>query len=539
MGVDNELYTELPVKSDKVEESSLIDLWNRITPINSTRIGATTVVNGKKVMNENKTFNTKPVEELSKHYADTKYETQDESAPYFYELENVDTGVKKYGIAPKGLEHRYAGQNMSQWKINYNKRRTDAVELESLIHGNESMLKQKEVDLGMASNTQMGKGASEIYTKGLEKVDAILSQDQKNLTSKLVGATSKVDIAKPTTTENKSAIDSLFGETLADNLNRTNSNVMTDKKPVDMLSVGDYIPKETITDEANLHTSKEFMDKSKNVLNAFGVDIEGKSDKEIADIILKEQSKYSFNMTDMLYKVNAFADKDQQVAKDWIDIEKMKDKTDLSMRQVGDALGALAMDPTSYTVLASMGTAIPARMIGQSALKQGISTALGRGLLTGGLEGGAYSTADNLMRQKMGINADEQQSYNPEKAWESTAMGTGVGGVLGGTLAKLLGGNEQEIINRELTKNVNTAPSEEQLQVEKLLGIKRNNTEQNDKKFDLTQDIELAKKNAKVNIETKPKEKITEHEVVTKEQFYDEQEPKTINKPKHKTKSHN
>ena len=49
MGEDNELYTELPVKSDKVEESSLIDLWNRITPINSTRIGATTVVNGKKV----------------------------------------------------------------------------------------------------------------------------------------------------------------------------------------------------------------------------------------------------------------------------------------------------------------------------------------------------------------------------------------------------------------------------------------------------------------------------------------------------------
>ena len=38
-------------------------------------------------------------------------------------------------------------------------------------------------------NTQMGKGASEIYTKGLEKVDAILSQDQKDLTTKLVGAT--------------------------------------------------------------------------------------------------------------------------------------------------------------------------------------------------------------------------------------------------------------------------------------------------------------------------------------------------------------
>ena len=534
MGVDNELYTLEPKQDEKVYESSLIDLWNKITPINSTRIGATTVVNGKKVMNENKTFNTKPVEELSKQYADTKYETQDESAPYFYELENVDTGEKKYGIAPKGLDHRYAGQDISQWKVNYNKRRTDAVKLESLIHGNESMLKQKAVDLNMGQNVQLGKGASEIYTKGLEKVDAILSQDQKELTTKLVGATSKFDIAKPTTNENKSVINSLFGETLVDNISRTSSDVMANKKQIDMLSVGDYLPKETITDEANLHTSKEFMDKSKNVLNAFGVDIEGKSDKEVADIILKEQSKYGFNMTDMLYKVNAFADKDQQIAKDWLDIEKMKDKTDLSMRQVGDALGALATDPTSYAVLASMGTAIPARMIGQSALKQGLNTALGRGLLTGGLEGAAYSTADNLMRQKMGINADEQQSYNPEKDWESTAIGTGIGGALGGALGKLLGGNEQELINRELTKNVNTAPSEEQLQVEKLMGIERNNTEQDDKKFDFAQDVELAKKNTNTIVKTKPKEKINEPEVITKEQFYDEQEPKTIEKPKHK-----
>jgi len=247
MGAENELYTTNQITDSKSYDSSLVDLWNRITPINSTRIGATTVVNGKKVMNENKTFNTKPIEELSKQYADTKYETEDESAPYFYELENVDTGVKKYGIAPKGLEHRYAGQNMSQWKVNYNKRRTDAVELESLIHGNESMLKQSQVDLGFAKNTQIGKGASEIYTEGLSKVDAILSHEQKALTTKLVGAIPNVNIAKPTATENQSAINQLFGETLSSNLARTGSDVMTDKKPVDMLSVGDYIPKEKIT----------------------------------------------------------------------------------------------------------------------------------------------------------------------------------------------------------------------------------------------------------------------------------------------------
>lgn len=534
MGVDNELYTVNQVKDDTVQESSLIDLWNRITPINSTRIGATTVVNGKKVMNENKTFNTKPVEELSKQYADTKYETEDESAPYFYELENVDTGVKKYGIAPKGLEHRYAGQNMSQWKVNYNKRRTDAIDLESLIHGNESMLQQKEVDLGLTKNTQMGKGASEIYTRGLVKVDNILTPEQKSLTSKLVGAIPDIKIAKPITTENQSAVDKLFGETLSGNLARTNSDVMTDKKPVDMLSVGDYIPKEQITDESNLYTNPEFMNKSKNVLNAFGVDIEGKSDKEVADIILKEQSKYGFNLADMIYKTTQFSDKDQQVSKDWLDLEKMKDKTDLSMRQVGDATKAMITDPFNLIALETLGLGLVPKALAQTGVKKALESQVAKTAMISGLEGAAFSTADNLLRQKLGILAGEQKSYNPEKAWESTAMGLGVGGALGGTLGKLMGGDEQELINKELTKNITTAPEDEQIQIEKLLGVEANNTKQEDKKFDLKQDVELNKKNAKVDTVTKTKETIKEPDNVTKEQFYDKQEPKLIDKPKNK-----
>ena len=525
MGVDNELYTTNQIKNDVVKESSLIDLWNRITPINSTRIGDTTVVNGKEVMNENKTFNTKPVEELSKQYADIKYETQDESAPYFYELENVDTGVKKYGIAPKGLEHRYAGQNMSQWKVNYNKRRTDAVDLESLIHGNESMLKQSQVDLGLAKNTQIGKGASEIYTEGLSKVDAILSPEQKALTTKLVGAISNVNITKPTTTENQSAINQLFGETLSDNLARTGSDVMTDKKPIDMLSVGDYIPKEQITNEANLYTNPEFMSKSKNVLNAFGVDTAGKSDKEIADIILKEQSKYGFNLADMIYKTTQFADKDSQVSKDWIDLERMKDKTDLSMRQVGDATKAMITDPFNLLALETMGLGLVPKAIAQAGAKKALESQIAKTAMIGGLEGAGFNTADNLLRQKLGILSGEQQSYNPEKAWESTATGTAVGGALGGAVGKLFGANEQEAINNELTKNFLANRTNNEKTIEQ--NIEQQQEQDNSNKvFDLKKDIELNKVNTKQNVETKQKEVITEPEVLTKEQYYSEQEPK-------------
>lgn len=541
MGVDNELYTELPVKSDKVEESSLIDLWNRITPINSTRIGKTTVVNGKKQMNENKTFNNKPIEDLSKQYANTKYETQDESAPYFYELENIDTGIKKYGIAPRGLEHRYAGQDMSQWKVNYNKRRTDAADLESLIHGNEEMQKQRIVDTGLTKNTLLQKGATEIYTNGLSKVDEILSPEQKALTTKLVGAIPNINIAKPTTTENQSAINNLFGETLSDNLARTGSDVMTDKKPVDMLSVGDYIPKEQITNEANLYTNKEFMDKSKNVLNSFGVDIEGKSDKEIADIILKEQSKYGFNLADMIYKTTQFADKDSQVSKDWLDLERMKDKTDLSMRQVGDATKAMITDPFNLVALETMGLGLVPKAIAQAGAKKALESQIAKTAMIGGLEGAGFNTADNLLRQKLGILSGEQQSYNPEKAWESTATGTAVGGALGGAIGKLFGGNEQELLNRELTKDVTQAPRDEQsvqvsnipeqTQLDRLMGIDQQYPEvDKTKHFSLAEDVALRQAQTKPEVKDEPKVKkkisTNEPDVITKEQYIEEAEPK-------------
>ena len=525
MGEDNELYTTNQIKNDVVQESSLIDLWNRITPINSTRIGDTTVINGKKVMNENKKFNTKPIEELSKQYADTKYETQDESAPYFYELENVDTGVKKYGIAPKGLEHRYAGQNMSQWKINYNKRRTDAVDLESLIHGNESMLKQSQVDLGLAKNTQIGKGASEIYTEGLSKVDAILSPEQKNLTNKLVGAMPNINIAKPITAENQSEVNKLFGETLSGNLAQTSSDIRTDKKPVDMLSLGDYIPKEQITDESKLYENKDFMDKSKNVLNSFGVDIAGKSDKEVADIILKEQSKYGFNLADMIYKTTQFADKDSQVSKDWLDLERMKDKTDLSFRQVGDATKAMLTDPFNLLALETMGLGLVPKAMAQAGAKKALESQIAKTAMIGGLEGAGFNTADNLLRQKLGILSGEQQSYSPEKAWESTATGTAVGGALGGAVGKLFGGNEQEAINNELTKNFLANRTNDEKTIEQNIEQQKEQDDSN-KVFDLKKDVELNKVNAKQKVETKQKEVITEPKVLTKEQYYDEQEPK-------------
>lgn len=548
MGAENELYTTNQTTDSKSYDSSLVDLWNRITPINSTRIGNTTVVDGTQQMNENKTFNKRPIQDLVSRYEDKNYETQDESAPYFYELENVDTGIKKYGIAPRGLEHRYAGQNMSQWKVNYNKRRTDAVELESLIHGNETMLKQRIVDTGLTKNTQLQKGATEIYNVGLDKVNGILSAKQKEYTSKLVDAVPDISADKPDTSYGNSSVDKLFGKTMAESI----------PQKMDMDSITEYVknieakPQEAkissgIKDESQLYTNPDFVKKTRNVFQAFGVDTASLSDEQVVGEMLNEQSKYGFNITDMAYKVSQFSQKDPQVSKDWLELQKMYEDTDLSLDQISRGTKALLSDPTTYAMIGSMGLTAPARVAGQSALKQAMNKAVTQNAITGAVEGAAYNTADNLLRQKMEINAEKQKSYKQSEAHQATSLGALFGGTLGGVATKALGGNEEQQLISELAKNVNKPAKDVESTIVKPKEEQKEDTKQDEiqpivdeKKFNLANDIAIRKTKPKVEAE-KPKEKtkvpLDNRDKITKEEYIDETEPKVITKPKRELKT--
>ena len=519
MGEDNNQFTLNPVVDTNVKESNLIDLWNRITPINSTRIGDTTVVNGKQLMNENKTFNSRPLEEISKQYLDTSYEVtqeqadvmnklKDDSAPYFYELENVDTGVKKYGIAPKGLEHRYAGQNMSQWKVNYNKRRTDAIELEKLIHGNEEMLKRKVVDLGLTKNTQLGKGASEIYTKGLLKATELLNTDQKQLTSKLLDSI-------PTDTKTKS--------------------------------------------EEELTKSPDFISKSKSVLNAFDVDTTGKSDKEITDEMLSNISDVNWNLTKGGIIAAKMGNKDPQVAKDFMSLIKAQGDTDINLRQVGGAVSSLLSDPFSYVTLASAPVGIPARMIGQTALQKGLQTEAGRMLMTGAVEGGAQNWGADLIMQKLEKDAELRDYYDTLRSTKAVTTGALVGGGLGGALGKLFQGNEKnEQINKLMenflaNKTMEAPKTETPIDNNKYVSKEEYYSQQEPKaiqeqpkKFDLASDVELRKQSTTNTKEvqkplTKEEKRVKKEllskeidngEAISKEEYYQSAEPKLKEKKK-------
>ena len=179
MGV-NDLFELAPVKDTRVYQSGVADLWNKKVPSFLPKIGDTTVIDGKQYGNMNKNFNEDSLEELSGRFNDKTQETPDSGDPYFYKLRNKETGEVKYGLAPNGLDERYQGQDMSMWDTEYNERRADAVDLESRIHGNKNMLKRRAVDYGLSKN-KFGKGATEVYSKGLAEVEQLLDVEQTDI----------------------------------------------------------------------------------------------------------------------------------------------------------------------------------------------------------------------------------------------------------------------------------------------------------------------------------------------------------------------
>ena len=195
MGV-NDLLKLAPVEDETVYETGIGDLWNRYTPIDATRIGDTTNIGGKRYSNKNKTFNADSIEDLETRYADKSKETPNSEDPYFYKLRNKNTGEVKFGIAPKGVDDRYAGQDLTSWDIEYSEQRSDAVDLESQIHGNVNMLKQRAVDYGFAKN-RFGKGATEIYKPIIGSAVDKLKPEQVGLLDKVLkGASDAYEGAK-------------------------------------------------------------------------------------------------------------------------------------------------------------------------------------------------------------------------------------------------------------------------------------------------------------------------------------------------------
>lgn len=188
MGV-KDLLQYAPTKDPQVYSSGPIDWWNQVGP-RSMQIGETTDIGGKRYSNMNKNFNTDTMEELQNRFSDTTKETPDSTDPYFYKLKNKDTGEIKFGLAPLGLDERYAGQDISNWDVVYNKRRSDAVDLEAQIHGNENFLKRRVVDYGLSKN-KFGKGATEIYAEALTGAVANLDIEQTSVLDKVLDTVKK------------------------------------------------------------------------------------------------------------------------------------------------------------------------------------------------------------------------------------------------------------------------------------------------------------------------------------------------------------
>ena len=370
----------------ELKESSLLDAWNKSWLANFTkyhtgldpRIGKTTVIDGVEHLNKDVIYNeldfSKPNilgQSLLGKYKDTSTETDDKSVPYFYELENVHTGEIKYGLAPNGVDERYAGQDMSAWKVNYNKRRTDAVDLEALIHGNRKLNKRAMVDYGFAGKSTFGKGATEIYSSGIDKAYDYLDDHQQRIANKVMRS-----------------------------------------------GIGKF------KDESDLKADELFISKSKNVLNAFGIDTSKMSKDEVSQRMLEELSGYNWNLTDLGFIAAKMQGKEKSIAKDFTDLVRAYDETDADLNQILRGAKEIITDPIN--LIPGLG------LVGGQIAKLGLKQAIGQGIKYGAIEGAGYMAAESALKQSIDVKAGSK--FSGKKLLTDTTIGAVTGGALGGLI---------------------------------------------------------------------------------------------------------
>jgi hypothetical protein len=94
----------------------------------------------------------------------------------------------------------------------------------------------------------------------------------------------------------------------------------------------------------------------------------------------------------------------------------------------------MADDPTTYVGLSTLGLGAIMGTSAKQATKAGIVAALKAGLPTtavAAIEGGAFTSFDDAMRQEVTIEAGVQDEFNVGQNVWATVVGTGAGSLLG------------------------------------------------------------------------------------------------------------
>lgn len=160
---------------------------------------------------------------------------------------------------------------------------------------------------------------------------------------------------------------------------------------------------------------------------------------ELAKYGIDKMSEFNYNVSfgmipDAMDVENA--DHDTQVA--FAYMMDAYDKKDATIEGFGRAVKELALDPTSYVGIGTLGAGFAMRKTGAELVKEGLKNRLMsniRGYLTnevaiGATEGALYTAGDEVARESVYQDASMMDEYSPENIATAGALGAVVGGSL-------------------------------------------------------------------------------------------------------------
>ena len=213
-------------------------------------------------------------------------------------------------------------------------------------------------------------------------------------------------------------------------------------------------------DPASLETDRDWITASDRVYSMLN---QGKFNDE-DDASLAEYGKdlmgwFNYNLPAMAYVTSYVLQADQETKEAFLWMMDTYDQVDYSWEGFTRFASGLALDPTTYAGIATVGAGFWGKFATKSAakatLKAKLMQSLGRSGLPAALEGGILTFTDDAMRQNIEISAGRLEEFDYVRSGKKTGIGLGGGLILGTSADFAFGG----IINTASNvKNVGTVP---------------------------------------------------------------------------------
>lgn len=188
-----------------------------------------------------------------------------------------------------------------------------------------------------------------------------------------------------------------------------------------------YAPDDLMSNENYLNFAKAFY-KMRMGKDADELEL---SNEEIHKFMLWEMSMFNMNIPHQAMITNKAMNGDEDTKRLIYAMMVLDENMDVSAGGVARGVGALALDPFTYLGGFGLGKAVgkAGQIAAKKQLGKWLATSMQAGALatTGAIQGSVYTTLDDLFRQTISAEADQQDSIDLSQAGDAAATGAILG----------------------------------------------------------------------------------------------------------------